>query len=241
MKIIFSVLLPASLLICLSCKKEDPRPVEVVPDPDPVSCWTLPNRLVKNGESVTFQNCSQNYSQSLWSFGDGLIDPTAQPSHKWLNDGVYDVSLTSYTGTKTNVFSQKVYVGKKADITMTAEFFNWNMPAKYSRYQITGGIFRSTDLKNAMPEAGPYFAWPQNGPVTNLPSGKSGTAVFTDASSDYRLKLWFYGFTTNNGYEKLDSLITDDINVWTGPKKPSVSVNLGIVNVNYTLSTVRIY
>ena len=47
-----------------------------------------------NGSTVIFTNTSSNGSTYLWNFGDGNISTAAHPTHAYLDEGVYTVTLT---------------------------------------------------------------------------------------------------------------------------------------------------
>ncbi|MFN6037478.1 MAG: PKD domain-containing protein [Bacteroidota bacterium] len=61
-----------------------------------------------NGSSVIFNNSSQNASQFVWDFGDGSTDTTSSPTHNYVSQGTYTVSLQASTCGKTDTFSMVV-------------------------------------------------------------------------------------------------------------------------------------
>lgn len=56
---------------------------------DPVAVYTVQ----KHFREVTFTNSSKNYSQSLWSFGDGQTSTVTNPVHSYSGYGDYTVKL----------------------------------------------------------------------------------------------------------------------------------------------------
>ena len=67
---------------------------------DSLSTWNIFNADFSNlvmGDSVAFTNLSSNYESVLWDFGDGTQSILDNPSHVYLNSGIYNVKLTTFT------------------------------------------------------------------------------------------------------------------------------------------------
>ena len=67
---------------------------------DSLSTWNIFNTdfsTVIIGDSVEFTNLSSNYESVLWNFGDGTQSILDNPSHVYLNSGIYNVKLTTFT------------------------------------------------------------------------------------------------------------------------------------------------
>ncbi len=56
-----------------------------------------PKKVFINDESVRFFNLSEGASHYLWDFGDGDTSKLAEPYHKYMAEGVYDVTLWAYS------------------------------------------------------------------------------------------------------------------------------------------------
>jgi gliding motility-associated-like protein len=74
---------------------------------------------------VNFTDITANSPDSwLWDFGDGTISNLQNPSHTYLNEGNYDVALTTSKGGEclnTSIFSGIIEVFAKPDIQLTAD------------------------------------------------------------------------------------------------------------------------
>lgn len=60
------------------------------------------------GPTFSFTNTSQNATTYLWDFGDGSVSSAANPTHTYLTDGVYTVTLTATNICGSNSFTQTV-------------------------------------------------------------------------------------------------------------------------------------
>jgi gliding motility-associated-like protein len=56
-----------------------------------------PTKVFVNDEAVRFYNLSEGASFYLWDFGDGDTSKVAEPYHKYMSEGVYDVTLWAYS------------------------------------------------------------------------------------------------------------------------------------------------
>jgi hypothetical protein len=56
-----------------------------------------PNTVYVNDEKVRCFNLSQNADHYLWEFGDGDTSKTKDPFHKYMTEGVYDITLHAYS------------------------------------------------------------------------------------------------------------------------------------------------
>lgn len=65
--------------------------------PDYVNaCFTISGTDHYVNESVYFINCSQYAVSYDWSFGDGFLSNQRNPSHTYLQNGTYQVTMTAY-------------------------------------------------------------------------------------------------------------------------------------------------
>ncbi len=62
----------------------------------PLACFSVPSKLVDQNAAVAFDNCSQFQQDGyLWDFGDGATSSVVNPTHKFISQGEFLVSLTS--------------------------------------------------------------------------------------------------------------------------------------------------
>ncbi|MDZ4668210.1 MAG: PKD domain-containing protein [bacterium] len=81
---------------------------------------------------VTFTNTSTNATTYSWNFGDGNNSTSANPTHTYAANGVYNVTLTATSGACINVTSRQVNASGIAsqlraftgDITSNTTFYN---------------------------------------------------------------------------------------------------------------------
>ena len=79
--------------------------------PDPVADFTVDKTEAIPGETFTFTNASE-YSESYsWDFGDGSTSTVTDPTHSYVDEGIYTVALTAtgYNG-ETDTYSTAVSV-----------------------------------------------------------------------------------------------------------------------------------
>ncbi|MFN5418492.1 MAG: T9SS type A sorting domain-containing protein [Flavobacteriia bacterium] len=62
----------------------------------------------QNGSFIQFTNLSQNYDSVLWSFGDNQTSNEINPSHTYITNNIYNVTLAVYKGNCTEQFSQLI-------------------------------------------------------------------------------------------------------------------------------------
>ena len=80
---------------------------------------TSTSRQACNKLNVVFTNLSQNADMYLWSFGDGNSSSIETPTYRYLEAGVFDVSLTVFRGNCVSRMDKPQYI--KID-TAHAEF-----------------------------------------------------------------------------------------------------------------------
>jgi PKD repeat protein len=90
--------------------------------PVPSFTATVPSTVTSNVQplTVTFTDTSTGTPTAwLWNFGDGSTATTATASHTYVNDGVYDVTLTvtSATGSASVIQSGLVIVSEIEQVT----------------------------------------------------------------------------------------------------------------------------
>jgi gliding motility-associated-like protein len=72
------------------------RIVEVYPSPI-ASLKVAPTYVFVNDEAVRFFNLSQGGDRYVWEFGDGDTSMVKEPVHKYMEEGVYDITLWAYS------------------------------------------------------------------------------------------------------------------------------------------------
>ncbi len=70
----------------------------------------------QNGSQLQFYNLSQNYDSVYWDFGDNQTSNEINPSHTYISNNNYNITLTVYKGICTEQFSQIINI-------QTAEVF----------------------------------------------------------------------------------------------------------------------
>ncbi len=59
----------------------------------PVACFEISKSLVKAGDTVTFENCSTNYTDVEWTFPNGGSSKVINPKVIIPSEGNYSVTL----------------------------------------------------------------------------------------------------------------------------------------------------
>lgn len=87
----------------------------------PLACFSVPSKLVDQNAGVVFDNCSQFQQEGyLWDFGDGATSSVVNPTHRFIAQGEYLVSLTSL-GKKeadNDVYTDIIRVGDRVLTTI---------------------------------------------------------------------------------------------------------------------------
>ncbi len=96
---------------------------DVISMPDAVTVFDIPTTLfdvVTDGLDNFFTNNSLNADTYLWDFGDGTTSQETNPSHTYLQEGVYLVSLsaTNQCGTATYEIEINNYTDVTADFSV---------------------------------------------------------------------------------------------------------------------------
>jgi PKD repeat protein len=72
-----------------------------------------------NGSTVDFTNTSLNATSYIWNFGDSSNSTDENPSHTYLNDGVYTVTLLATNNCGTTILEQTVVVSTPPTASFT--------------------------------------------------------------------------------------------------------------------------
>jgi gliding motility-associated-like protein len=100
------------------------RIVNAYPSPT-ASLQVTPNYVFANDEPVRYFNLSQGADYYLWEFGDGDTSKVKEPSHKYMEEGVYDVTLWAYSNngcSDKDVLSPGVTVDPAGDLRFSTAF-----------------------------------------------------------------------------------------------------------------------
>ncbi len=95
----------------------------------PIADFTVSDTLLYLPNAIaTFTNLSQNATNYLWDFGDGVISELENPQHLYTTTGYYDVSLTASNpgcpqNTKTYENIIHVLLAQNVEITPKAKVF----------------------------------------------------------------------------------------------------------------------
>ena len=75
------------------------------------SCFEYsPESLIKIGDTVFFENCSQGANSYLWDFGDGTNSTLANPIHVYKTPGSFKVNLEANSSNGSSVNTQYVLI-----------------------------------------------------------------------------------------------------------------------------------
>lgn len=102
------------LIICIpSCTKTENQKL-------PVADFSFSPASGYMPLNVSFNNTSENAESYSWDFGNGDYSSEFSPSTKYLNDGVYSITLTAKNSSGTNKITKSITV-KKQPISVTIE------------------------------------------------------------------------------------------------------------------------
>jgi PKD repeat protein len=140
-----------------------------------------------SGSNATFINGSSDATSYIWNFGDGSNSTEENPTHTYLNDGVYNVTLSAVNNCGTTIFEQTVTIS-----TPPTAGFNYSASSGCAPFSVQ---FNSTSSSNSTSllwdfpggspasstEANPVVVWNTAGTylVTLTASNASGTSTST--------------------------------------------------------------
>ena len=108
-----------------------------------------PHVVYANDERVRMYNLSTGASSFLWEFGDGDTSKLREPTHRYMDSGVYDVTLWAYSD---NGCSDKYTLSPGVTVESSGELRFANV----FRPNLTGPIER-TGLPTGGPEVDQFF------------------------------------------------------------------------------------
>ncbi len=82
----------------------------------PLACFSVSSKLVDQNFPVVFDNCSQFQQEGyLWDFGDGATSQVVNPTHRFISQGEYLVSITSLgkKAADNDVYTDIIRVGDR--------------------------------------------------------------------------------------------------------------------------------
>jgi PKD repeat protein len=128
--------------------------------PSPLAHFQVaPNTVYVNDVSVRYFNLSQGAKYYIWDFGDGDTSHMSDPSHRYMEEGVFDVTLWAYSEngcSDSHLLPDAVTVLPVGDVRFPTVF----IPNK------TGPIER-TDLPTGGDDVDMFFYPPIRQTVTN--------------------------------------------------------------------------
>jgi len=91
----------------------------------PVSVDVIPSLVYVDDESVKCLNLSEYADSWVWEFGDGDTSHVFEPNHKYMEEGIFDVTLHSYTDegcSDTYILSPAVTVEPAGELQFATAF-----------------------------------------------------------------------------------------------------------------------
>ena len=91
-KVMYFLFILILILVIDSCEKSNRN--NVISDPVPRVGFSVSNRRIPAGDSVEFKDSSlYNPISWYWTFGDGRTSMLKNPSHTYVNSGIYSIGL----------------------------------------------------------------------------------------------------------------------------------------------------
>lgn len=158
-----------------------------------------------NGASASFNNGSSNATSYSWNFGDNTSSTETNPSHTYLNDGMYTVTLTATNNCGSNTSTQTVTIvtpptaGFTASNTtgcgpLTVQYTNTSsINAVNFNWQFPGGVPASSSEANPVV----VYSVPGTYSATLVASNAAGSNVLTQNNIVTVLPTPTAGFSEN--------------------------------------------
>lgn len=143
-------------------------------------------------DSVHFDNLSLNIDSVVWDFGDGTFSNELEPSHAYLNNGTYNVKLTTYNGGCTDSLIQNIEIQglDLTELNQQPAYFLYPNPVKHT-LQINSddiGSVLNAEIYDINGQLLKRFQG-QNTDVSNLPNGLYFVKIIEDVSIVSSLKF----------------------------------------------------
>ncbi|MBL7932945.1 MAG: PKD domain-containing protein, partial [Bacteroidia bacterium] len=107
------------LFVFCFCKKEEKV------DEKPRACFNTNERMYGSGETVFFQNCSENFDRVEWDFGDGQTSTLENPTFSWQEKGRHLVNLRVFKNELSSSAALRITVADSTYAGFRADFSNW--------------------------------------------------------------------------------------------------------------------
>lgn len=130
----------------------------------------------QNGATVSFNNLSINATGFIWDFGDGLTSTLPHPSHTYLQEGNFTVTLTAWNACDTAVFESVVGIF----LPPQADFF--------APSSVIACESASINLVNLSSDNSSTFNWTMSGGQPAVSSEENPTVMF-NTSGTYTIRL----------------------------------------------------
>ncbi len=80
---------------------------------EPVACFGTEYDNYYVGETVYFENCSENADSFHWNFGDGSTSTSTTPTHQYGSTGSYTITLTAISEGFTDIATLNIIVSNE--------------------------------------------------------------------------------------------------------------------------------
>jgi len=114
------------------------------------ACFSTPYNEYKPNEIVEFNNCSTDANSYLWNFGDGFSSNEQYPTHKYLKNGVFQVTLTAYGAKESNSFTKVIYVTGSTDLDILVMYKGTTDPVSNCEVTLYGSQADWQNLTNKL-------------------------------------------------------------------------------------------
>jgi PKD repeat protein len=153
-----------------------------------------PSTVYVNDESVRFFNLSQNADHYLWEFGDGDTSMASNPFHKYMTEGVFDITLWAYSvnGCSNSWTLSPGVTVQPAGILRFSTVFTPNL----------NGPIELTSLPTGGAQMDQFFFPPIREPVLNYKLqifNRQGTLIFESNNINIPWNGYYRGKLCNQG------------------------------------------
>ncbi len=125
----------------------DETAITVIPEP------TAQFNVIEDGLSIQIDNESTDASNYLWDFGDGSTSVEENPTHTYVNEGLYTVTLetNNICGSSTQTYSINNYTSPSGNITQNKDEICINENIRYFSNASDNTVEYAWDLPGATP------------------------------------------------------------------------------------------
>ncbi len=191
----------------------------IVVDDVPVAGFTVD----ANAYNVDFTNTTTNATSYSWNFGDGNTSSETNPSHTYVNDGMYDVVLTATNNCGSVTFTQTINISN----TPTA---NWTSGPSVGCSPLT------VQFQNQSSNNSTSWEWTFDGGNPSSSTEQNPTVVYNNAGT-YSVTLVVVNNQGTDTFTMIDYVV-----VSTTPSPAfSSNVNGPLVNFNNLTTNANSY